>query len=87
MKFEKSVMAGSLESSDALISLIPGDTCRVEIESIVIKQYGRRIRATAEEMMKERGVTAGTMKIQDRGALDCTLRARIKTALDRECLA
>ncbi len=83
------VTVGSLESSDVLVSLAPSEdgARHLEVESIVIKQYGRRITAVANEMLDAAGVDSGTVRIQDRGALECTLRARIKTALDREVKA
>ena len=80
-----SVVAGSLESSDVLISLAPSKSGELElqVESIVIKQFGRRIHAIAEEMLRQQSVQGGMIRIQDRGALECTLRARLETALAR----
>lgn len=85
MKILTSVVAGTLESSDVLVSLSPSESGEVElrVESIVIKQFGRRIRAVAEEMLSQRSVREGIVRIQDRGSLECTLRARLETALDR----
>lgn len=89
MNILKPVMVGSLESSDVLISLAPSDdgARHLDVESIVIKQYGRRITAVANEILDAAGVSSGLIRIQDRGALECTLRARLKTALDREAKA
>ena len=80
-----SVVAGSLESSDVLVSLAPSQNGELDlqIESIVIKQFGRRIHAVAEEMLRRQSVQSGMIRIQDRGALECTLRARLETALAR----
>ena len=85
MKAQKSVTAGSLESSDVLITITPLAEARVEyvIDSIVIKQFGTRIRQVTEEMAQAAGISAARIHVQDRGALECTLRARLETALGR----
>lgn len=85
MKILKSSVAGSLESSDVLVSVSPsgGEENTVDVESIVMKQYGARIRSVADEMLSSTGVSGAEVKIQDRGALECTLRARLETALER----
>ena len=85
MKVIKESVAGSLESSDALITVSPKKESGVEftVESIVLKQFGRRIRAVAEEIAKAKDLSFASVNIQDRGALECTLRARLETAMDR----
>jgi len=78
-------MAGSLESSDVLVTVAPGPGPGVEfkVESIVIKQFGKRIRSVTEEVIAATGVQNATIQVQDRGALECTLRARLETAIAR----
>jgi citrate lyase subunit gamma (acyl carrier protein) len=85
MKALASVTAGSLESSDVLITVTPLEEERVEyvIESIVIQQFGKRIRRVTEEMAQQAGLTGARIHVQDRGALECTLRARLETAIER----
>jgi len=85
MKISKEAIAGSLESSDCLIMVKPSETLEIEIESIVQKRYGKQIRAAIEETLEEIGVTAGYFKIQDKGAIDYCLRARMKTVSRRGC--
>lgn len=81
----KSVSAGSLESSDVLVTLGPAQNGGLDIivNSIVEKQFGRRIKMVAEELLESFGIDSGLVNIQDRGALECTLRARIETAISR----
>jgi citrate lyase subunit gamma (acyl carrier protein) len=85
MKIQKTATAGSLESSDALVTIHPcaeeGVAC--QIESIVIKQYGARIRRVTEEVAAASGISGASIHVQDRGALECTLRARLETAIAR----
>lgn len=85
MKPTKDAVAGSLESSDALVTITPTDSEGVDIrvDSIVMKQYGRRIHAVAEELAATAELSGAILRVQDRGALECTLRARIETAIGR----
>jgi len=85
MKAHKTATAGSLESSDVLVTVSPAADSSVElkIESIVIKQYGKRIRSVTEEVIAAAGIEGVSVHVQDRGALECTLRARLETAIAR----
>ncbi len=80
MKIAKKAVAGTLESSDAYVEIEPCGEISVELDSVVIDQFGESIRRTAEEVLSECGVTGAKLRISDRGALDCVLRARIETA-------
>ena len=82
----KIAQAGTLESSDIMIAVAPGSIGSgvvIEIESIVMAQYGDDIRLTLEKTLAEQGCTDIYVKATDRGALDCTIHARILTALSR----
>ena len=85
MEITKSVSAGSLESSDLLVTLGPAQNGNLDIivESIVEKQFGRRIRNIAIDLLSGNDITEGMVRIQDKGALECTLRARMETAIER----
>nr|WP_321502180.1 citrate lyase acyl carrier protein [uncultured Dethiosulfovibrio sp.] len=84
----KTAVAGTLESSDVMVSYSPSDSdLEIVVESIVVKQRGRLIKSVLEEITSCRGVLKGVLTVQDRGALECTLRARVETALDRAGLA
>ena len=85
MKAQREAVAGSLESSDVLVSVSPAAAPGVElvVESIVIKQYGDRIRKVAAEVSAQAGLAGATVRVQDRGALEGTLRARLETAIAR----
>lgn len=82
----KIAQAGTLESSDIMITVVPGlvgSGIVIELQSIVMLQYGEDIRLTLEKIAMEQGCTDIQIKALDRGALDCTIRARILTALRR----
>ncbi|MDR0851849.1 MAG: citrate lyase acyl carrier protein [Clostridiales Family XIII bacterium] len=85
MKIETPVVAGTLESSDVMITLEPGTGGGIEIDlnSTVEKQFGCAIKKVIVETLTELGVTDTKVTAVDRGALDCTLRARLKTAVFR----
>ncbi len=83
MKIQKKAQAGSLESSDVLITVAPSEKLSIEITSIVMNQFGQIIREVVEDVLKEAGVSNGEFIINDRGALEYALRARIITALKR----
>jgi citrate lyase subunit gamma (acyl carrier protein) len=85
MKISKIAKAGTLESSDILVVVIPKehDGIELELESIVMNQFGNQIRKVILEKVQELGVERVTIKAQDKGALDCTIRARVQTAIER----
>jgi citrate lyase acyl carrier protein len=85
MKLDKPVVAGTLESSDVMITLEGGDGNGIEIDltSTVEKQFGDVIRQVIAETLAELGVSSARVTAVDKGALDCTLRARVKTVVAR----
>lgn len=77
--------AGTLESNDILVMVMPAETpgITLELESIVMQQFGDQIRATILNTLKAMGVSDVRIKAQDKGALDYTIEARVETALRR----
>ena len=72
-----------MESSDAYVEIEPHEALTINIESVVAKQFGDKIDASVREVLAECGVTAASVKVIDRGALDCVIRARVETAVKR----
>lgn len=85
MKIEKSAMAGTLESSDAQVTIEPAEGLELSIQSSVLNQYGRQIKATVLETLERLDVKDARVTIVDKGALDCTLKARVECAVFRSC--
>ena len=84
MEIKKTAMAGTLESSDAQVTVEPGEGgIELLIESSVMYQYGRRIRTVALETLNRLGVTNARVTIFDKGALNCTIKARVECAVYR----
>lgn len=85
-KIFKAAQAGTLESSDIMVTVLPGTDGSglvIDIDSIVMAQYGKAIRKTLIHTITQQGITDIYVKAVDRGALDCTIRARTLTALAR----
>lgn len=86
MKILKSAVAGTLESSDAMITVEPLETgIELDISSSVMNQYGRQIKATVLETLERLEVKSARVTVVDKGALDCTLKARVECAVFRSC--
>ena len=86
MILEKNAMAGTLESSDAMVTVEPGaGGIELQISSSVMNQYGRQIKATVLEALERLEVTDARVTVVDKGALDCTLKARVECAVFRSC--
>ena len=82
MKIEKAAVAGTLESSDCMVEDGDGEV-DLTLESTVIHQYGNQIRQVVLETLENLDVQNIRIKIVDKGALDCTIRARVEAAVYR----
>ena len=82
-KIIKTASAGTMESSDAFVTIEPAEANQISIESAVEAQFGESIRKSAEEVMGEYQVSGARLVIKDQGALDCVIRARVETAIRR----
>ena len=86
MIIQKPAVAGTLESSDALVSIEPGEgKIELTLTSSVMNQYGRQIKETVLETLDRLSVTDAKISVVDKGALDCTLKARVECAVFRSC--
>ena len=86
MEIRKPAVAGTLESSDAQVTVEPGQGgATLELQSSVMNQYGRQIKATVLETLERLGVDNVRITVVDKGALDCTLKARVECAVYRSC--
>lgn len=84
MKIVRSASAGTMESSDAYVEIEPGkDGIKVQLDSVVMDQFGDAIEQTVREVLAEKSVENANVRIIDRGALDCVIRARVETAVLR----
>ena len=89
MKLITTGNAGTMEYNDIMITVEPSDAggVQVELTSSVYQQFGKQIIAVIRETAADYGVENALITAVDKGALDCTVRARVATALTRaaEC--
>ena len=85
MTITKQAIAGTLESSDLLVKVAPGNEGKLDIviHSEVIKQFGKQIRRVVTETLNKLEVSEGTVVIEDKGALDYAVQARVQAAVLR----
>ncbi|HCJ6522916.1 TPA: citrate lyase acyl carrier protein [Enterobacter cloacae] len=84
MKIVQAAMAGTLESSDLMVKVSPVESgLDVVIHSEVYKQFGDRITEVVNETLSAFNLEQGQIIIDDKGALDCVIRARVQAALLR----
>lgn len=76
--------AGTVESSDAYVEIEPATNgLTVNVESVVGVQFGESIRESVLDILNEQNVQNASVRVVDRGALDCVIRARVETAVLR----
>jgi citrate lyase subunit gamma (acyl carrier protein) len=86
MEILQSAIAGTLESSDAMVTVEPGEGgIELALTSSVMNQYGRQIKATVLETLARLDVKNARVTVVDKGALDCTIKARVECAVFRSC--
>ena len=84
MILKKKSASGTLESSDTMIMIEPDkNNLQINIESIVIEQFGEEIRNTVTDVCRKYEISRGIITVKDRGALECTIKARLETAILR----
>lgn len=84
MKIVQAAMAGTLESSDLMVKVSPVESgLDVVIQSEVYTQFGDRITEVVNETLAALNIQQGLIVVDDKGALDCVIRARMQAALLR----
>ncbi len=75
--------AGSLESSDCLITINDSSELEIVIESVVFAQFGDQIKEVIVNTLNEHNITNVIVQCFDKGALDYTIKSRLETAINR----
>ncbi len=77
--------AGTLESGDIMVQISPSEKEGIEINlnSTVAYQFGNQIKAVITETLEGLGISSAVITATDKGALDCTIRARVTAAAVR----
>ncbi|MEH6533133.1 MAG: citrate lyase acyl carrier protein [Photobacterium frigidiphilum] len=85
MKITQPAFAGTLESSDLQVRISPNPVGGIEItlDSSVEKQFGKAIEALVRDVLVKMDVESAVLEIEDKGALDCVIKARVQAAVIR----
>ena len=84
MEIKNKAAAGTLESNDVYVLVEPNDNgIDLELESIVLNQFGEDIERTVKEVLDDFHITNIKIQLKDRRAVECAIRARVETALKR----
>ena len=55
----------------------------MQIESVVAQQFGEEIERVVRQVLEENGVKGAHVSLNDKGAVECVIRARVETAIRR----
>lgn len=85
MNLKITASAGTTDKTDVLITVGPngGKGVHIDMESTVKDLFGDSIRETIEKVLKEFDVTDALVQVDDKGAYDFAIRARMRCALCR----
>ena len=84
MQIKPPAVAGTMESSDIMIRMEPGEGgIAIALESTVMQQFGAHIESVIRDTLTQLGIGDVRVTAVDKGALDCTVRARVLAAAYR----
>ena len=85
MILKHQAVAGSSESGDARVTVIPkpAEGLSLELRGPSVTRYGDDIRALALATLTALGVSDALVSIDEKGALDATIQARLAAACGR----
>ncbi|MBN2541139.1 MAG: citrate lyase acyl carrier protein [Bacilli bacterium] len=75
--------AGSKESNDCFVTVRESDKTDIIIDSVVAAFFYDQIKTTVEETLKEMKIENVIVTIEDKGALDYTIKSRLISAIKR----
>lgn len=83
MEIRRRASAGTMQSSDLMVTVEPADSLQIEIDSTVKKQFEQLIRERILDTLSRLQVSSGRIQVSDRGALDYAIAARVEAAVAR----
>ncbi|SBW08973.1 Citrate lyase acyl carrier protein [uncultured delta proteobacterium] len=86
LTLHKPAQAGTLESSDMLVAIAPapsGAGVTIKLASPTMRQYGEHIKGIIRAVLDDCGVKDAELDVNDKGAVDFVIEARVKTAILR----
>jgi len=75
--------AGSIESNDCLITVKYAEKTEITINSSVGMFFYDQIKKVIEETLKELNIKSLEITVEDKGALDYTIKSRLISAIKR----
>lgn len=83
MNIKHEAVCGTLQSNDCLVRIEPASKLELNLKSSVMNEFGTQIKNAVHEVLDRFEVPACKLFLEDKGALDCTIKARVETALRR----
>lgn len=84
MEIKETASAGTIEKCDCLVTVSKGDgDIKINLSSKVLYQYGDSIRNTILQTLKKLDVNDVTVDIEDMGAFEYVIVARLEAAIYR----
>ena len=85
MDIKQTAVAGTMESSDVMVTVKPASEpgLSIHIQSNVLTTFGDQIRAAVEAVFADFGIRDAEVFLNDKGAIDCVIRARVAAAICR----
>ena len=83
MVIRNEASAGAAESADVLVTVRPAETLKLRITSTVRLKTADATENTVRSVLRAADVQQGEIAVDDHGALDWILRARLEAALAR----
>ncbi len=83
MEMKKIATCGTLDSSDVLVTVRPSEEEIINITSPVGSRFEKEIRSVVQKVLDETDTHHVSVTLQDSGALNCVIEARVLTALER----
>lgn len=84
MNITKPAICGSLQSNDCYVRIYPGKNgIELELSSPVFQQFGTQIEKVVRDTLEAMQITRCRLVLEDKGALDYTIRARVETVVKR----
>ncbi|OUO92776.1 citrate lyase acyl carrier protein [Cloacibacillus sp. An23] len=83
MKLLHTASAGTLESSDCVVTVSPGGAFALDYRGANSVVFAKRTETLVRGILEKHSVEAANIVIQDQGAIEITIKARLETALLR----
>lgn len=81
MHINRKAVAGTLQSNDCFVEIMPNDKLEINIKSIVFNEFSEEIEKVIRDTLKKLNVENCKLNIKDKAALDCTIKSRVESVI------